>query len=419
MLRSPEPSVRSRPVERPERTDSSVFAASLLLLLLIVTLDVGNVLENGSAARYLLVLIPFIAILGLRLPRRSGLIRTPTRTDRLLIVLLVWGLTGTTYGLLFLGTTDTMRPVFIPMLIAPLYLWTLTVPSEDEAGRILRALAAIGVVYVVLNVVVNADVVPGLLSYKHFRNSDVLYVVIAVVAAIVLRRWFVTALLLLMAVFIFKTYPSLTSALVAMVTVLTLFVTRPRASRARFYVLGLLGLAAVTVALLNFTTVLRLSNSYFEAVGKSNANNIRLTLWKPAWERFTSSPVYGSSFTADATAPVLEGTGNRFQTIRLPYHNDYLLFLAEGGVLGTLLLLGWALGTELTLLRRFRGYGAGGQPNRAALVRVLLCGFNAFFVSAAFNPNLEGTATSATIFAVYGLAMLLGEPGHDVAPSDA
>src|SRR5207248_4999369 len=132
-----------------------------------------------------------------------------------------------------------------------------------------------------------------------------------------------------------------------------------------------------------------------------------------------ASPIYGSSFTANATASVREGTGNLFQYVQLPYHNDYLLFLAEGGVLGTVLLLGWALGTELTLLRRFRGYGAGGQPNRAALVRVLLCGFNAFFVSAAFNPSLEGTATSATIFAVYGLAMLLGEPGHDVARSDA
>src|SRR5207253_6383949 len=129
---------------RPERTESYMFATSLLLLLLIVTLDVANVLESGNAARYLLLLIPFIAILGIRLPHRSGLIRTPTRPDRLLIVLLLWGLTGTTYGLLFLGTTDTMRPVFIPMLIAPLYLWTLSAPSEDEAGRILRALAAIG-----------------------------------------------------------------------------------------------------------------------------------------------------------------------------------------------------------------------------------------------------------------------------------
>src|SRR5205823_3777970 len=105
MLTRPEPSVRFRPVERPGRTDSSVFAGSLLLLLLVVTLDVANVLESGRAARYLLLLIPLIAILGVRIPQRSGLIRTPTRPDRLLFVLLLWGLAGTTYGLLFLGTT--------------------------------------------------------------------------------------------------------------------------------------------------------------------------------------------------------------------------------------------------------------------------------------------------------------------------
>ena len=95
---------------------------------------------------------------------------------------------------------------------------------------------------------------------------------------------------------------------------------------------------------------------------------------------------------------------------QLPFHNDYILFLVEGGVIGLSLLLGWVIFTELLMLKRYRAYLRIGEESRAALLRVLLIGFNAFFVTAAFNPLFTGMSESATIFSIYALMMMLGRP---------
>jgi O-antigen ligase len=95
---------------------------------------------------------------------------------------------------------------------------------------------------------------------------------------------------------------------------------------------------------------------------------------------------------------------------QLPFHNDYILFLVEGGLLGLSLLLAWVIATELMMLRRYRAYLELGEYSRAGLMRALLIGFNAFFIAAAFNPLFTGMSSSATIFAIYGLMSALGSP---------
>jgi O-antigen ligase len=95
------------------------------------------------------------------------------------------------------------------------------------------------------------------------------------------------------------------------------------------------------------------------------------------------------------------------QLLQLPFHNDYVLFLAEGGVLGLGLLLSFVIGLNFKLGRAHRIFVAQGRLERANLVRTLMVGFNSFFLAAAFNPVLEGMSRSAVIFFMYGLAMLV------------
>ena len=94
----------------------------------------------------------------------------------------------------------------------------------------------------------------------------------------------------------------------------------------------------------------------------------------------------------------------------LPYHNDFVLFLAEGGLLGAGLLVGWMFLAEATIIRRYRGFVRAGQDDHANLLRVILVCLNAFFVAMAFNPVLPGASRSATIFGLYAIAMSLGAP---------
>lgn len=389
------------------RSDSYVFGRALILVLLIVALDVPNYLDVGSAPRYAILLIPVAGAFAVAWNRSTGIVRRPNFADKVLITLGTLGIVGTTYGVLVHHTATTMRPVFLPMLIAPLYIWTLRLPSRMEVERLLRQVAGVALIYACLNAVVNSGLVKQLLVYKHFRNANELYVAMAIVGAGVLGRWLRLAILVMLAALIFKTYPSLTSFLVVIGTLITLFMTRPRASSARPYVVASLAVTAVLVALLNFTRIVQLSSSYYETVGKTNNNSTRITLWKPAIAQFEASPIYGSWFGGEATAPVHVGP---YIVVRLPFHNDYLLFLADGGVLGLGMLLVWLIATETIALRRYRGYIDAGQWHHAMLMRVLLVGFNAFWISAGFNPNLESTGTSATIFAIYGLMMVLGPP---------
>jgi O-antigen ligase len=94
----------------------------------------------------------------------------------------------------------------------------------------------------------------------------------------------------------------------------------------------------------------------------------------------------------------------------LPFHNDFVLFLANGGLVGLGLLVTWFAMTELTLLRRYRGFIRAGDVRRAGLLRAILVCLNAFVVAMAFNPVLPGASRSATVFGLYAIAMSVGEP---------
>jgi O-antigen ligase len=98
---------------------------------------------------------------------------------------------------------------------------------------------------------------------------------------------------------------------------------------------------------------------------------------------------------------------------RAAYHNDFILFLAEGGVLGAGLLVAWMLLVLVSLTRRYFNFVRSHEPEHAKMARLVLVGLNGFFVSMAFNPVLEGLSRSATIFALVAIASTLGSPEDD------
>lgn len=397
-------------------TDTYQFDRVLLLLLMLATLAAPGLVPGNTALWYLLPGLATGAAILIRARAPSTLVRRPLASDVLLFLLMVLGLAGTMYGILFLGTTAPARPVFVPMVIAFLYLVTLEEPTDDEADALLGGLIWIGFVYLVLNAIVDIGLAPGPgLGGDHpFRNSQLLFVVMALVAAFELRRWRQAAVLVVLGAFMVITYPSATTVLVSVGTLATVYVARPRASSGRAYVVAILGSAVVVAGLLNSTSGVEVTSSYFAAVGKADTVNTRLLLWREGMRQFEESPVIGDAFSGDTNAVIVRAVG---PPIRLPFHNDFILFLASGGVVGLGLLVAWAVVTEAIVLRRYRAFVAAGRVSHARLLRTLLVGFNAFFVAAAFNPQLTAVSASVTIFAVYGLLISLGSPRAE--PEDA
>jgi O-antigen ligase len=384
------------------------FSRAALVVFLAASIDVFNFLDRGNQARYALVLIPVGSIVLIRLRQPSAYIRRMAATDRILLLLWLFGIAGTLYGVFFEGSTTTARPIFVPMIIAFLYLWTIDVPTDDEVRRLLRWVAWIGAVYIVLAAAVNTGFIPGLAQYRQFRNAQLGFGFIGLAAAIVLKRWSLLVVLAVLSFFNFLAYPSATSILVTIAMILTLFATRPKASRARPYVVALCIAVAALFAILNLPRGIESLDEYFSAVNKYNATYGRLSVWASGIERFQLSPAVGQAFSGGTVATATRIRGG--SEIQIPYHNDYVLFLAEGGLLGFGLLIAWIVTLEATLLRRYRGFVDAGMQDRADLLRVLLVGFNCFFAAMAFNPVLEGMSRSATVFALYGVALALGPP---------
>ncbi len=401
-----------RPREKPSSlgpSDTYRFMRLMVGVFLIVTLDLTNYLDKGSAARYLVLIVPFGGMFFIRFRTRTSLIRRPLAGDWVLAVLLTFGLLGSVYGRLHLHTVSTALPIFVPMPMAFLYLLTVESPTESEVRKILRAIALVGLLYVVLNAVANSGLAPSLGASRSFRNAKSMYIGLGFTATLMTGRRGRVLLFAVLTGYVFKTYPSATAAMVAMTTLVTLFLTRPSGTSARFYIGGFVVLVVLIVGLFNFSRSVQLANDYFASVGKRNNTNTRLALWKAGIVKFEQSPLFGDAFTGETTVSVSRRSGGG-APFKNPYNDDYILFAASGGLFSLLLLLWWIASTEVIALRRYRGFMGAGQPQHAMLMRALLVGFNAWLTAAAFNPLFQGVARSVTLFALYGLMMSLGRP---------
>lgn len=387
-------------------TDSFVFAGSLVLILVTAALDVTNYLDRGGRLRYLLLLVPVGSIVLVRFRNPSTLIRRPFPADRILMLLLAFGLPGTVYGIMFRGTSATALPIFVPMLIAFLYLATVEQPTKREVRAIHQGIEWVGILYLGLAALVSTEVLPGLAEFGQFRNSSLIFVGLGIASTITLRHWGRAILVGGLWAVLFWAYPSGTSVLFALAVAFTLLMTPRRPSRLRPYLLAAAGAAAVAIVILNFSTGIQLSNDYFSLVGKTNNNSGRLAIWEAGMQRFGDSPIYGEVFSGPGVTTTVPAGGGR--ELQIPYHNDYIHFLANGGVIGLGLLLLWIAVTELTVLRRYVGLVEMGDRPQAGLLRTLLVGFNGFFVTAAFNPTIVAVSGASTIFSIYALMMMLG-----------
>lgn len=389
------------------RSDSFRLARALVIVILAAAVDVTNFLDRGNSLRYVLLLVPFASFFWIRLSRPSPIFRRPSRTDKILFLIVGFGLAGTYYGIVFNHTTATARPLFLPMLIAFLYLGTIEEPTDREVRILMRAIAAIGAAYICLAAVANSGLVEWLLQFRQFKNASFPFVAIGLAGAFILKRPIRVVALVVLAGVVFLGYPSATAALILVATIMTFFVTSPRGTRFRPYLVAILVVSIVGISLANFNSSVTLTSRYFELVGKRNTDAGRLAIWASGIEEFKGSPVIGSVFSSDT---ITEVGPNRTS----PYHNDFVLFLAKGGVVGLLLLIAFILALERSLLRRYFALARAGEDGRASLLRLLLVGFNGFLVSMAFNPVLQGFSRSATIFAMYGIAMLVGTPRRSV-----
>ena len=173
----------SVPAAEHRSTDSFVLWRAYLLIMLAASFDVYDWLDRsvqGGSTRYLIVAVPIVAAVWIRMRRPDFLVRRPLPSDMVLFALFVFGLGGSLIGVALLGTVENARPVFLPMMVAFLYLLTTEDPTDREVSTTLSWLSLIATAYTAMNALVNLGLLPGLLLFKQYRNASVAVVALAV-----------------------------------------------------------------------------------------------------------------------------------------------------------------------------------------------------------------------------------------------
>src|SRR5512147_2386508 len=89
---------RSAPQISARHTGAFRFSRAALVVFFAATVDVFNFLDRGNQVRYALILVPVCSIVLIRLRRPSRYMRRMAATDRILLLLWLFGIAGTLYG---------------------------------------------------------------------------------------------------------------------------------------------------------------------------------------------------------------------------------------------------------------------------------------------------------------------------------
>ena len=161
---------------RVRSTDSFVLWRAYLLIMLAASFDVYDWLDRsvqGGATRYLIVTVPIVAAIWIRMRQPGFLVRRPMPSDVVLFALFLFGLGGSLIGVVFFGTVENARPIFLPMSLPFLYLLTTEEPTDREVSTALSWLSIIATAYTAMNALVNLGVPPGLVEFRQYRNASV------------------------------------------------------------------------------------------------------------------------------------------------------------------------------------------------------------------------------------------------------
>jgi O-antigen ligase len=142
----------------------------------------------------------------------------------------------------------------------------------------------------------------------------------------------------------------------------------------------------------------------------------RLALWGDTLRLAASSPAIGSGFGAYEDAiPRFKTTAGDFRVQHA--ENDHLEFLAEGGLLGTLL---GGVAVLIVFLRGLLSLREGGHRLAQALLAGSLAGLAALYVHSAFDFNLRipSNALMAALLVALGMALSYGGAPAARRPED-
>ena len=355
-----------------------VAAAALIAGLTLSVMDAEAV--SKSLAYVIILLVIAFRFFGER-PRGT---QHNIWADLPLVLLLAWGTVGTLLGRILYGQGDNALPFFVAMLLSTIHIFRPLELTEEKTRRLTHLLVAVSTLYLAVAVFANLTQIPWVFDFIHTRS----YLIIpALAGAVLLRRWFLFAVLIAATSFVFFAYPALTYVFAFAGGALVVLIARAR--RLSVLVIAAVGIAAILVITSAGSTgggITTVSANYFTQVGKSDNTRARDELLLLGKQRISESPVLGSSFVDDLSVTPPPGYVDPF--IVVPVHNDYVQFAIGGGLIGGGLLVCALLLLLARGIRVARACRAQGRQASSQLAAILTATIFAMGLIAFFNPIL-------------------------------
>jgi hypothetical protein len=366
----------------------AAWSAPVLLSLAFVATDLAGISIASGATRYAVLLVAVVPALLLWTDRIDAFPAVRLTT----LALFVFGMAGSLYGRLALGTMEGALPIVLPLLILVL------APARASAsgGSTLRALRLTGGLALAFGVLcVPARLgVPGV-SLDVFNHEKAFVLILGIGASVAAASWILVILNTGVLLVLFGLYPAATYILAVLTLIGTATVALMRWSMRVRLVVAMLLTLAVGSAVLNIDSLIRLTNSYFDSVGKTDNGHTRADLYHLALERIYESPLVSSAFTQEIT--VSATLSGRINTV-LPVHNDFLSTALGGGIIGAVLLIAVFLFCNGVALRSL---AATRRWSSSWLSIVAFQGsLNAAAVTAFANPILMNPGSSVLVFSI-------------------
>jgi O-antigen ligase len=270
------------------------------------------------------------------------------------------------------------------MLLSTIHIFRPLELTEEKTRRLTHLLVAVSTLYLAVAVFANLTQIPWVFDFIHTRS----YLIIpALAGAVLLRRWFLFAVLIAATSFVFFAYPALTYVFAFAGGALVVLIARAR--RLSVLVIAAVGIAAILVITSAGSTgggITTVSANYFTQVGKSDNTRARDELLLLGKQRISESPVLGSSFVDDLSVTPPPGYVDPF--IVVPVHNDYVQFAIGGGLIGGGLLVCALLLLLARGIRVARACRAQGRQASSQLAAILTATIFAMGLIAFFNPIL-------------------------------
>lgn len=402
----------SRVAVPTDRTHSHRLARTALaygasMMVLASALDPWGALSGNGNLRFLIVALVWAVsyLFGRSAQRQRG---RHLVTNRLLLAFVGYLFVGAVVGRFVLGTQASVLSVAVVMLVAIVPVGAGAIPSLSVSHALVSSL----IVFVIAEVFLFAySGHPAWVSPTSYGHGLGALLIGAVVGCWLLRWRIVVVPVVGLAGYVFLAYPAATYVIVAGAAVGTVCMT----SRSRFRSQAAIALAvaagaAMAIFIFDPSAVTGITGQYYQAVGKVNNDNVRVSLDNEALSRLKEHPFFGSFFTGESTVNVPNGIQIvvRGRAIdQLPPHNDILQVGMLGGIVGLVLLLGWLTALNITVIRWCRRQAQDART----LMRILLVLVNGFVATSVVEPVLT-VSSSALILAtsVTALRVCLSQP---------